>query len=485
MQDIAPAIAFVGILIFLAHLFTAVFSRTRVPDVLLLIIIGIVIGPVLKMVTPEQFGAVGAILTTITLIIILFESGTTLDLLSLRKSLGGAMALAVTSFFITMAAVAGVAYWLAGLELISAFILGAIIGSISEAIVIPLVKQLRMRKDSQTILSLESSVNDVLSIVLTIALIEAYRMGEFHLGPVAGSLVAWFLVAIVFGIIGAFIWSKLLSPIHAIKNTLFTTPAFVFIIFGVVELMGFNGAIAALAFGVTLGNIQSIRFYVFRKPQTTESALNPTERIFFSEVAFLLKTFFFVYLGLSLQLVSGWMIQMAVILTAIVFVLRIPAVRLTVTKAIPVKDASIMAIMVPKGLAAAALATIPFQQGVSGGEFIRDITYGVILFSVVMTSIMLLFVEKTKLGAVYGWIFSPHKPADFFRWILLIPKPVAASFASIASALPHLKPRLKPVPTDAVPRPRKLFKLHRAPKTDKPVKLKGILDIDKPDKEKD
>ncbi|MBC8476995.1 MAG: cation:proton antiporter [Dehalococcoidia bacterium] len=179
MQDIAPVIVFVGVLVFLAHLFTAIFSRTRVPDVLLLITIGVCVGPVLGLVSPANFGTVGPVLTTITLIIILFESGTALELMSLRSAVGGAMALATVTFFLSMGAVAGIALWLSDLELIPAFILGAIVGSISEAVVIPMVKQLRMRKDSQTMLSLESSVNDVLSIVITIALVEAYLQGEF------------------------------------------------------------------------------------------------------------------------------------------------------------------------------------------------------------------------------------------------------------------------------------------------------------------
>ncbi len=336
MQDIAPVIVFVGLLVFLAHIFTAIFSRTRVPDVLLLIIIGICVGPVLGLASPAHFGTVGPILTTVTLIIILFESGTALELMSLRSAVGGAMALATVTFFLSMGAVAGVALWLTDLELIPAFILGAIVGSISEAIVIPLVKQLRMRKDSQTMLSLESSVNDVLSIVITIALVEAYLLGEFQWAMVTGNLIAAFLVAVVFGVTGAFIWSRLLNRIHAIKNAMFTTAAFVFIIFGVVEILGFNGAIATLAFGITIGNVESIRFYVFRRPQASEvEGLSPTERAFFSEVAFLLKTFFFVYLGISLELISGWLIQLALVLTAVIFLLRIPAVKVTVRKSIP------------------------------------------------------------------------------------------------------------------------------------------------------
>jgi NhaP-type Na+/H+ or K+/H+ antiporter len=295
--------------------------------------------------------------------------------------------------------------------LIPAFILGAIVGSISEAVVIPIVKQLRMRKDSQTMLSIESSVNDVLSIVITIALVEAYRLGEFEFASVAGNLVASFLVAVVFGVVGAFVWSRLLNRIRAIKDSMFTTAAFVFVIFGVVELLDFSGPISALAFGVTIGNIESIRFYVFRKPQANEPVgLSSAERAFFSEVAFLLKTFFFVYLGLSLGFTSGWLIQLALILTVLVFVLRIPAVKFTVDKSIPVRDTSIIAIMVPKGLAAVVLASIPFQQGIVGGELVENIVYNVVLLSIVMTSLLLLLLEKTKLSAFYRWILSPGLP---------------------------------------------------------------------------
>jgi len=430
MQDIAPVVAFVGILVFLAHLFTGIFSRTRIPDVLLLIIIGICIGPVFGLVSTSQFGVVGPVMTTITLIIILFESGTALELNTLRSSVGGAMALANLSFFLTMGAVAGFALWLTDLELIPAFILGAIVSSISEAIVIPLIKQIKIRKESQTILSLESSVNDVLSIVITLALIAAYQLGEFQVAAITGKLISSFMVAIVFGVTGAFIWSKLLSRIHAIKNAMFTTPAFVFIIFGIVEILGFNGAIAALSFGIIIGNVESIQFPVFKKPLANEPVgLTTTERVFFSEVAFLLKTFFFIYLGISLELTSWWLVLVALILTILAYILRMPAVKLTVSKSIPIKDASVMSIMVPKGLAAAVLASIPYQQGIIGGELIQNVTYAVILFSILLTSVLLFFIDKTKLMDFYGWIFSPgmkkstrpHHPKLRFASPLRIP----------------------------------------------------------------
>ena len=43
-MELAPVIVFVGLLIFLAHFFVALFEKTRIPDVLYLIIIGLILG---------------------------------------------------------------------------------------------------------------------------------------------------------------------------------------------------------------------------------------------------------------------------------------------------------------------------------------------------------------------------------------------------------------------------------------------------------
>jgi Kef-type K+ transport system membrane component KefB len=54
---------FLGLLIFCAHLFNAWFSRRRIPDVLLLMGIGILVGPVAGLITPEQLSNVGPVLS--------------------------------------------------------------------------------------------------------------------------------------------------------------------------------------------------------------------------------------------------------------------------------------------------------------------------------------------------------------------------------------------------------------------------------------
>lgn len=62
--------------------------------------------------------------------------------------------------------------------------------------------------------------------------------------------------------------------------------------------------------------------------------------------------------------------------------------------------------MAPKGLAAAVLASLPLQQGVPGGELIQNSTYAVVLFSVILTSLLVFLQDRTPVGRLYRFIFK-------------------------------------------------------------------------------
>ena len=61
-----------GIIYFVAHFLALMFNKTRIPDVLILMILGIIAGPVLHLVHPDDFGQAVQVMVTIALILILF-----------------------------------------------------------------------------------------------------------------------------------------------------------------------------------------------------------------------------------------------------------------------------------------------------------------------------------------------------------------------------------------------------------------------------
>ncbi|HEU5352722.1 MAG TPA: cation:proton antiporter [Terracidiphilus sp.] len=406
-MNIALTIAFIGALVFGAHFFVGMFAKTRIPDVLLLIVIGLALGPVSHLVTPAEFGRVGPVFNTITLVFLLFESGTELHIGTLRSTLRGTVILSMLNFVVTAIVVAALAWRYAHLSPMLSLMLGAILGGTSPAVVIPLSAQLKLGRDASAMLFLESAISDVFSIVLAIALMDGMQAGNVRWGSMAGHLMGSFLIASLLGALGAVLWSNLLNRMRALQNGMFTTAAFVFLLYGVTEILGYSGAIAVLVFGIGLGNVAwhggllSKRF-----PFLAPVELNDREKGFFSEIVFLLKTFFFVYIGLSIQFTNfGW-IAFGLTVTLLIFAVRIPIVRFAVNKSVPRPDACRMAAITPKGLAAAVLASLPLEQHIPGGDLIQNSTYAVVLFSILLTAILVFLQDMTFVGRLYRLIFS-------------------------------------------------------------------------------
>jgi cell volume regulation protein A len=406
-MQMAAGIAVVGILVFLAHLFSGLFSRTRIPDVLLLMLIGVLLGPVFGLVVPVNFGVVGPFFSTVTLVIILFEAGVHLDIDVLLTSLRRSVLLTVTSFALSMAAVAAISFFVLHLEIPLALMLGAIVGSTSPAVIVPLTRKLNMEEPARGVLLMESALSDVLSIVIALAIVDAYRLGHLRVGVLIGQIVSMLLLAAIIGILAAFVWSALLKRVRGIENSIFTTPAFVFVLFGVVELLGYSGYIAALAFGATLGNIEAFHRLGFlqRILPAEPISLNQIERDFIAEVVFLLAAFFFIYIGISMHLRNIPLLALGLSIAAALVLLRIAATRFTLTRTTSVRDASLIAVMTPKGLAAAVLAGVALQYNLPGGPEIQRVTYSIILFSIVLTSILTFLIDRTLLGRFYALIF--------------------------------------------------------------------------------
>ncbi|MDD4136864.1 MAG: cation:proton antiporter [Methanoregula sp.] len=406
-MDAAVTVLFLGLLIFVGNILSRFFTLTKIPDVLFLIAIGIIIGPFLGLVEPSAFGVIGPLFTMVTLAIILFEGGLNITIETLKKAITGTTAITIANFVAIVGICIGVMHFFAGFTIMESCMLGAILGGTASAVVIPFTNYLNLRHDTKAILALESAIGDVLCIVILLALLNIVELKEFNAGLIVGSLIASFLIAIIIGVLAGIWWSSVYHKIASIKS-IFLTPAFVFIIFGFVSLLGFSGAIAALALGLTLGNLhyfKAEKFLPFLGDEITQVELTPIEKTFFSQLVSLLKTFFFIYIGISIHFTNMEVIYLGAVLTVLFYLVRIVIVWFTIPRGIPAPDAAIVSVMDPKGLAAAVLASMPLEAGIAAGQSIQDITYIVIFFSILVCSIMVFLLERTSFTHVYRKLF--------------------------------------------------------------------------------
>jgi len=377
-----------------------------------LMLVGIVIGPLLGIVTPADFGKIGSLIAAIALVVILFESGTSLDLGVLGKSLAVTGVLTMWCFVLTAIIVALIGIYMLELPLLSATILGVTLGGTSSAVVIPMINALRVSEKPATVLVLESALTDVLCIIGVFALLQAYTQGGIDPGRLIGSVLSALIFAAVIGVLGGIGWLLVLGKVRDFPNTISSTLAYVFIVYGLTELLGFSGAIAALALGVTLTNFEKFGLHRIQQLDRKLEPLNEMDITFYREAVFLLKTYFFVYLGVSIHFGAATLIMIAVLMTVLVYVMRIILTRVALRDPVyKLRDTAITSMMVPKGLAAAVLAGLPLQFGVVGGEVIRDTTYMVVLVSISLSAILVALYPLPWIQKIYSVLLNKHMPA--------------------------------------------------------------------------
>ncbi|WP_373548128.1 cation:proton antiporter [Haliscomenobacter sp.] len=398
-------IIIIGLFIFWGHYLNGIFERRSIPDVLGLMLIGMLLGPVFHLVDPTSFGQFGPLFSNLVLIFILFESGTDLKISEVKASFKESAGITTLGFLVTWVTVAVMCYLILHLPILTCLFIGATLGGTSSAVVVGLVKKVAVKPKTATTLIMESAETDVFTLAIPLSILGLMMSGEIRAETVLSQFIASLVIALLMGIGGAFLWSFILNKIPNLKSTKFSTPAFLFILYGVTEYLNYSGPITALSFGIAIGNLQYFEPKLLERIIPNQSiVLSQIEKDFFSEMVFLLRTFFFVFIGISIQINRLDWLMWGAIITLVLYASRIIIVRLIVTRDTPLLDKSIMSIMIPKGLGAAVIATLPLQRGHADGVIIQSMCFAVILFST-LYCVALFFLVKIGFSLPFYRLF--------------------------------------------------------------------------------
>lgn len=372
-----------------------------------LMVIGILIGPVFRIIDPASFGQFGPLFSHLVLIFILFESGTDLKFSEVKSSFRQSAGITTLGFFTTWLVSFLICWFVLDLSVLTCLFIGATIGGTSSAVVVGLVKKIAVQPRTKTSLIMESAETDVFTLAIPIAILGIMITGYVEPHRVMIDFVSSIILALFIGITGAFLWSFIVNKIPTLKGTRFSTPAFLFILYGATEYLGFSGPLTALSFGIAIGNLQYLEPKILERVFPNQSIVLPQEeKYFFSEIVFLLRTFFFVFVGVNIQIGrSDWLFWGAMI-TIVLLVVRIVVIKWIVKKDTPLLDKSVMSFMIPKGLGAAVIATLPLYEGHQDGHIIQSIAFSVILFSTLFCVALFFLLQKGITIPLYRFIFG-------------------------------------------------------------------------------
>lgn len=254
-MEVAIILMVLGGLIFYGHYLERISEKISVPDILGLVFLGVFIGPVMNWVNLEDFGIYGSLLSTLVLALILYNSGLGMDVSKLRGYIKDSTGLVYIGNFGTWALVTCLSYFIFDINFLSALYIGGVLAGTSSAVVLVFIKNLNLTDKTKNILTIESVKTDIFNLVFPSAILGVMATGDFSIIKIGLDVLLLFFVSLVIGVISGVILAHIINKIPSVKETKFSTICAMLIAYGATQYFGYNGALMAIAFGVTLGNI--------------------------------------------------------------------------------------------------------------------------------------------------------------------------------------------------------------------------------------
>lgn len=390
LDSVALFLLSVAAIFLIGALGEVTFQRTNIPDVIWLILAGILLGPILGLITPTMLKSIAPYFAALTLVVVLFEGGTALKLTELSQAAPRSSALALISFFLAVGALTLASMAAAFINLLPeewtwthGLLLGTILGGSSSIIIMPAMAQARLPGKLANLVNLESALTDAFCVVGTSAIIDIMVRGDSGANP-GVVLLRSFGIALAIGAMVGLVWLLFLRMLHSNEHAYPVTLSALLVLYVVIDSAQGSAALGILTVAIMLGNAPLLgRFIGLRD----EVQLDTGVRGFHRQMAFMVKSFFFVFIGAMLA--PPWsLLGLGALLGLLLLLSRIPAVRLaTIASDFSPAQKTMATVALPRGMAAGVLATLPGAAGVPGTDQLP-----VLVFACVFSTILIFAV---------------------------------------------------------------------------------------------
>ncbi|HEX5962915.1 MAG TPA: cation:proton antiporter [Gemmatimonadales bacterium] len=376
-ENLASALALIGIVILVASLLSGVIERSGLPQVGIFLVLGALLGPAgLGLLALTLESPTLQVISTLALVLVLFSDAIVVDMGEVRRKKNLAL-LALGPGTVIPAALIGLMGWLLlGLTPVESAIIGAALASTDPVLLRNLLRRPTLPPVARVTLRLESGMNDVVLlpiVVLGILVVKSggavdpaefgkHAVGLFLLGPALGALVGYVAITLL---------EKIRSRVGVRRDyeSLYALGV-AFTAFAAAEAVGGSGFLAAFAAGIVVAamDVELCDCFLDYGQATAEM--------------FLLFTF--VAFGAWLIWTGFNVADVKTLLFALIALLARTAVLLPVLarSGLGPKDRRLIAWFGPRGLSSLLLILLPVFAGMPGSVRLFEITCLVVLLSV-------------------------------------------------------------------------------------------------------
>lgn len=381
----------ISILLLLAYVFDITASKTKIPSVILLLILGFCVKIITENlnISVPNLNPILPILGTIGLILIVLEGSLELEInksklpLIFKSSFVALIPLFVISF--------GIAYYLNHFEnspLKLALANAIPIGIISSAIAIPSARNLL--NSEKEFITYESSLSDIFGVIFFNFITLNDNIGSKTFGNFTIELFAMLVISFVATLLLAGFLNKIKHHIKFVPMIII-----VLLIYGISKLFHLPALLFILIFGLFLGNIDGFRHYKFVQKYHSVNFSKDIHKFkeITTELAFLIRSLFFMLFGFLLDIadvLNSGTILFAISITAGIFLVRFLILKLFKIQTNPI------VFIAPRGLITILLfLSMPISQQIN--QIDKSLIIQVIILSALIMMIGLMFYKKPQI----------------------------------------------------------------------------------------
>ena len=353
----------------------------KLPAILLLLVAGIVSGPVIGFIQPDAlFGDLFFPLVSLGVAVVLFEGSLSLKLHEIRETAGVVRNLVTFGVAVTWLVLTLAAHLLGDLSWPLALLFGAVVTVTGPTVIVPLLRTMRPTANIANVLRWEGIIVDPIGALLAVLVFEFIVSGQ------EGSTLATFGTMLVSGIgigtAGAFALATVLRR-HWVPDFLVnvTTLVLVLGLFALADnLQPESGLLAVTVMGILLANMEEV----------------PLEGVvdFKESLSVMIISGLFIILAARVDLGRLWELAVPAlsVLAVALFVARPAAALLSsIGSNLKLRERLLLGWIAPRGIVAAAVASLFAlrldELGFEGADLLVPLTFTLIIGTVLLQSV--------------------------------------------------------------------------------------------------
>lgn len=377
-------------------------EKIKVPDVVLFLIAGILIGPsVFKFIDISIYQVENQLILTFGSAFILYLGGKEISLKVLRHVKISVFLLSSVGVLISAFIIQQIVGLTFGVSSMTSLLIGAIISSTDPATLVPIFNQISIKdKVKQTVIS-ESAFNDATGAILTSAVLAIILSGKFSLIENLYELSVMIIVGVIVGITTGIVLLKLVTdkPYGIFKDfTPIISIISVIIAYELSTKFGGSGYMSCFIVGMITGNKKNFKVWLTQKSYDADCQVAET-------LGTICRMSIFIILGsqVDLNMLAKYFLPSLLVVLGLMFIAR-PICVLVCTifdrKAKWSKKEILFMMWVREtGVIPAALCGIISAMKIPGYEVISSIVFMTILITLIVQGSTTKIVAK-KLGVL-------------------------------------------------------------------------------------